>query len=349
MSRPDRDKKPKPARAVIFGCAGLTLAGAERRLFADADPLGFILFKRNLRKPEQARALVASLRAAVGRADAPVLIDQEGGRVARLGRPYWRVAPAAARFGALARIDRFVAAEAAALNSRLIAHELHDLGIDVDCLPVLDVPAAGANAVIGDRAYAADVELVAMLGRAACGGLLAGGVLPVIKHIPGHGRARADSHHALPVVETPLAELDRTDFAPFRALADMPMAMTAHVVYAAVDAERPATISAAVIGEVIRARIGFSGLLLSDDIGMAALSGALGLRARAALAAGCDVVLHCSGDLDEMRQVAGACASMSEAAQARWARAAALRRTPQPFDSARARAHVDELLKGVPA
>jgi len=344
LSRPDRDKKPKPARAVIFGCAGLTLAGAERRLFAEADPLGFILFKRNLRKPEQARALVASLRAAVGRADAPVLIDQEGGRVARLGRPYWRVAPAAARFGALARIDRFVAAEAAALNSRLIAHELHDLGIDVDCLPVLDVPATGANAVIGDRAYAADVELVAMLGRAACGGLLAGGVLPVIKHIPGHGRATVDSHDALPVVDADRTALERVDFRPFRALADMPLAMTAHITYRAIDRANPATLSPRVIEEIIRRAIGFDGALMSDDLSMRALDGTLAERVRRSLDAGCDLVLHCNGRIEEMEEVRAATPTLSPAAAARVGRALSRLAPPRPIDGAAASRMLDALL-----
>ncbi len=330
--------------AAIFGCAGTTLSDAERRLFETCDPLGFIVFGRNLEAPEQARALVAAMRGCVGR-EAPVLIDQEGGRVARLGPPHWREAPAAARFGALAQLDRFVAAEATALNSRLLADELTALGIDVDCLPVLDVPSAGADAIIGDRAYGDTPEVVAMLGRAACGGLLAGGVLPVIKHIPGHGRAGADSHHALPVVQASAAELEKTDFAPFRALADMPLAMTAHVVYADIDRVRPATLSPMVIEQVIRGAIGFDGLLMSDDIGMGALTGPVAERSEAALAAGCDVVLHCNGDLDEMQAIANGVPRLDEAGEARLARALAAKRAPQAFDVAAADSHVAQLLQ----
>jgi beta-N-acetylhexosaminidase len=334
--------------AAIFGCASLTLSDQERRLFEACDPLGFILFARNLEAPEQVRALVAAMRESVGR-EAPVLIDQEGGRVARLGPPHWREAPAAARFGELAKLDRFVAAEAAALNSRLLADELAALGIDVDCLPVLDVPAAGADAIIGDRAYGDTPEVVAMLGRAACGGLLAGGVLPVIKHIPGHGRAGADSHLALPVVATPLAELEKTDFAPFRALADMPLAMTAHVVYADIDRARPATLSPTVIGQVIRGAIGFDGLLMSDDIGMGALSGPVAERGEAALAAGCDVVLHCNGEFDEMQAIAKGLPRLDAAGDERLAKALAAKRSPQAFDVAAADSHVAQLLQAPPS
>ena len=330
--------------AAIFGCAGLTLSDQEQRLFEACDPLGFILFARNLETPEQVRALVAAMRESVGR-EAPVLIDQEGGRVARLGPPHWREAPAAARFGELAKLDRFVAAEAAALNSRLLADELTALGIDVDCLPVLDVPSPGADAIIGDRAYGDTPDIVSMLGRAACGGLLAGGVLPVIKHIPGHGRAGADSHHALPVVTTPRAELEKTDFAPFRALADMPLAMTAHVVYADIDRSRPATLSPTVIEQAIRGAIGFDGLLMSDDIGMGALSGPVAERSEAALTAGCDVVLHCNGEFAEMQAIAKDLSRLDEAGEARLAKALAAKRVPQDFDVAAADSHVAQLLQ----
>ena len=330
--------------AAIFGCAGMTLGDAERHLFEASDPVGFVLFARNIDEPGQVRTLVAALRESVGR-EAPVLIDQEGGRVARLRPPHWREAPAAARFGELAKLDRFVAAEAAALNSRLLADELLTLGIDVDCLPVLDVPSPDADAVIGDRAYGDTAKLVAMLGRAACGGLLAGGVLPVIKHIPGHGRAGADSHHALPVVTTPVAELERTDFVPFRDLAGMPLAMTAHVIYTDIDRARPATLSPSVIGQVIRGSIGFDGLLLSDDIGMGALSGPMAERGAAALAAGCDVVLHCSGELDEMQAIAADLPRLDDAGEARFATALAAKRSPQAFDVAVADSHIAQLLQ----
>ncbi|MBI4970052.1 MAG: beta-N-acetylhexosaminidase [Rhodospirillales bacterium] len=307
-------KSSRPPRALILGLAGTTLLETERRLFAEADPLGFILFARNVDSPAQVRALCGQLRECVGRADAPILIDQEGGRVQRLKPPHWRAAPPAARFGDLYRQEPEQARQAARINARLLAEELRPLGLDVDCAPVLDVPIVGAHDVIGDRAFGADPTLVADLGRAAVEGFLEGGVMPIVKHIPGHGRARVDSHHALPVVYTARAELERTDFAPFRALADAPWAMTAHVVYAAIDPDRPATSSPEVIDEIIRGWIGFKGLLLSDDLSMKALSGDLGERARAALAAGCDVALHCNGDLAEMQAVIGAASRMGEAA-----------------------------------
>lgn len=311
-------------RAVVFGCAGPTLGTGERAFFRDADPLGFILFRRNVESPDQVRRLVADLRGAVGRADAPVLIDQEGGRVMRLRPPHWPDRPAARRFGELYAGNPAGAVEAAALNAGLIAADLRDLGIDVDCLPVADVPAPGAHDVIGDRAYAADPHIVAVLAAASCRGLMAGGVLPVVKHLPGHGRAGVDSHLALPVVEADAAALEAVDFLPFRALAGMPLGMTAHVVYRAFDPDRPASISPAVVDGVVRGRIGFDGFLFSDDIGMNALSGTAAQRAAAALAAGSDAVLHCSGDLTEMIAVAATIPSLSGAAQARWRRARAM-------------------------
>jgi beta-N-acetylhexosaminidase len=329
---------------VIFGVAGPTPSDVERSFFADADPLGFILFARNCFAPEQVRTLVDDLRTIVGRADAPVLIDQEGGRVRRLKPPRWRAAPAMAVFGDLCARDERRAVEAAWLNGRLIATELAELGITVDCAPVLDVRHPGAHEIIGDRAFAGEVEIVALLGRATCAGLLAGGVLPVIKHIPGHGRAGRDSHEALPVVEAALADLEHVDFAPFTALADMPMAMTAHVVYTSVDAAAPATTSATVVREVVRGIIGFDGLLMSDDLCMRALTGTPGERAAAALAAGCDVVLHCSGDLDEMREVARASSSLSDAATGRLAHARAMPRPAEPLDRAAADRRLTELL-----
>src|SRR3990172_9532156 len=271
---------------VILGCAGPTPDAPERRFFRAADPLGFILFKRNCTAPKQVRLLVAELRDAVGRADAPVLIDQEGGRVARLGPPHWRTPPPAPRFGLLAARDRDAAAEAARVNARLLAADLAELGITVDCAPVLDLRLPGAHDVIGDRAFHSDPEVVALLGRAVAEGLLAGGVIPVVKHMPGHGRAMIDSHAALPRVATSRSELEHTDFRPFRALNDLPWGMTAHVVYEAIDPERPASTSPVVIGEVIRGHIGFDGLLVSDHLSMQALQGRLADRTRAALAAG---------------------------------------------------------------
>ena len=321
-----------PPTAAILGCAGPALDDAERRFFERADPLGLIVFARNVRNPAQLAALVRGFRETVGRADAPVLIDQEGGRVARLGPPHWRAPPPARRFGALAAADPARAAEAAALNSRLIAADLAAAGIDVDCLPVLDTPAPGAHDIIGDRAYASDPETVAALGRAACRGLFEGGVTPVLKHLPGHGRARADSHVALPVVEASRGELEAVDFAPFRALRDMPLGMTAHVAYRAIDPLVPATVSPRVVGEAIRGAIGFDGLLMTDDLSMAALGGAPGERAAAARAAGCDVILHCNGDMAEMREVAAAAGPLSDAAAHRAARAAAMKRPPRALD-----------------
>jgi len=339
----DRPAEPVP-QSVIFGCAGPVLGADERRFFADADPLGFILFARNCQTPDQVRGLVADLREAVGRESAPVLIDQEGGRVARLTPPHWRAAPAASRFAELARADFGKAEEAARVNAHLLAAELADLGITVDCLPVLDVPQPGADPVIGDRAAGDTPTRAALLGRAACQGLLDGGVAPVIKHIPGHGRATVDSHTALPVVDTSRGELERIDFAPFRALREMPWAMTAHVVYTALDPESPATTSAVVVREIIRGAIGFEGLLVTDDLCMGALSGTPGQRAAAALAAGCDVALHCNGVLDEMIDVADACPAMGAQARHRFAHAEAMRPPPQPFDVDAAAARLAALM-----
>jgi beta-N-acetylhexosaminidase len=317
--------------AMILGCAGAALAPEERDFFRATDPLGFILFQRNCVDPAQLGLLVDELRASVGRPDAPVLIDQEGGRVARLRPPHWRAYPSAARIAALGD----AAAAAARDVAWLIADDLARLGITIDCLPVLDLPVAGADAIIGDRAYGAVPERVAALGRAVCEGLLAGGVLPVVKHIPGHGRATVDSHLACPVVATARDELAASDFAPFRALNDMNWAMTAHIVYSAIDATRPATLSPVVIGEVIRGTIGFAGVLVSDDLSMQALGGSLGERAAGALAAGCDVVLHCSGLLDEMRAVAQSVGKLSPAALDRVAVGEARRRqSAAPLDRA---------------
>ena len=306
-------------RAFIFGCEGPALGGAERDFFRAAEPLGFILFARNCETPDQVRELTGALRDCVGRDDAPVLIDQEGGRVQRLRPPHWRDAPAAATFGRIAADDPDRARAAVQLNARLIAAELTALGIDVDCLPVLDVPAADAHDIIGDRAFARDPAVVADLGRAACAGLMAGGVLPVIKHIPGHGRATVDSHASLPRVAASAGELAARDFVPFRALNDISWAMTAHVVYERIDASAPATLSPIVVGETIRREIGFDGLLLTDDISMGALGGPMAARTARSLAAGCDVVLHCNGEMAEMEAIAAAAQEMSAAALVRLA------------------------------
>jgi beta-N-acetylhexosaminidase len=331
---------------VVFGCAGATLAPDERRLFASADPLGFILFARNCRDPVQLRALVGELRDTVGRADAPVMIDQEGGRVARLGPPHWRPVPPAATFVALWAEDAELACEAAQLNARLMAADLVDVGVTVNCAPVLDLPVADADPIIGDRAHGTTPDQAAALGRAVCDGLLAGGILPVIKHIPGHGRAKADSHKTLPRVDAPHELLSRTDFAPFRSLADAPCAMTAHVVYTRLDADAPATLSRDVIERAIRGEIGFDGLLFSDDISMGALNGPLAGRVRAALAAGCDAVLHCTGVLAEMEEVAAATSALGPAASERLARALARVHVTEPCDRAQLAAALDALISG---
>ncbi|MBX9633862.1 MAG: beta-N-acetylhexosaminidase, partial [Magnetospirillum sp.] len=328
----------------IFGCAGLTLSDQERHFFQTVNPLGFILFARNVDNPDQVRALVNELRASVGRADAPVLIDQEGGRVQRLKPPHWRKAPAGEPFATLAGRDINLAKEALRLNFRLIGRELADLGIDVDCAPVLDVPVPGAHDVIGDRAYGLTPGMVAELGRVVCDGLLDEGVLPVIKHIPGHGRSMVDSHLDLPVVEATRAELEAQDFPPFKALADAPWAMTAHVVYKAIDAHAPATTSAKVIGEIIRGIIGFQGVLISDDLSMKALGGRFEDRTSASLDAGCDVVLHCNGQMDEMTAIAAALRPLTEVAQERIAVAAKRKRQAQTLDVAAATMRLDELL-----
>jgi beta-N-acetylhexosaminidase len=327
-------------RAFIAGCSGLELTLDERAFFRDARPWGLILFKRNIDTPEQVRALTDALRETVGAAKTPILIDQEGGRVQRMGPPHWRRYPPGRAYGR-ASGDLDEQRKAAWLGARLIAHDLLSVGINVDCLPVLDVPVPGAHDVIGDRAYAEEPATVAALGRAAAEGLLAGGVLPVIKHMPGHGRARADSHEALPVVDASRDELERIDFEPFRALAGMPLAMTAHVVYTAIDPERPATTSRKVMDEVIRGAIGFDGLVMSDDLSMKALSGSLRERAAAALAAGCDVALHCNGKLDEMQAVAEAAPVLSDKARQRAENALArIGQRPEPFDPVDAHARL---------
>ena len=332
------------ARAFITGVSGFTLTADERDFMRAARPWGFILFKRNIETPAQVIALVKELRESIGEADAPVLIDQEGGRVQRFGPPHWPIYPPGAVFGTLYDIDHKLGLTAARLSARLIAADLIDLGVTVDCLPLADVPVAGADAVIGNRAYGTEPGKVAAIARAVTEGLEQGGVLPVLKHIPGHGRATADTHFKLPVVDTPKAELERTDFAAFQPLADLPMAMTAHVVFSALDPAQPATTSATIIEQVIRGSIGFQGLLMSDDVSMNALAGSIAERTRAIVSAGCDMVLHCNGDLDEMREVAREAPVLSGKALERAQRALASRKAPQPFDRVAARAELDELI-----
>lgn len=323
-------------RAFIAGLAGLRISADERTFLRDGEPWGLILFKRNISKPEQVAGLIRSLRDLLGR-EVPVLTDQEGGRVQRLGPPHWPVYPPGAIYGTLYDRDPALGLTAARLGGHLLAADLIALGIDVDCLPLADVPVAGANAVIGDRAYGSEPAKVAAIAGAIADGLKAGGVLPVLKHLPGHGRATADSHHALPVVDADRATLEATDFAAFRPLRELPLGMTAHVVFSAIDPVQPATTSVTIVGQVIRGFIGFRGLLMSDDVSMGALSGPLAERSRAALAAGCDVVLHCTGKLDEMTEVAGASPVLGGEAARRAEAALLLRSAPLEFDVAEAR------------
>ena len=333
--------------AAILGCSGPTLTPEERTFFRRVKPWGFILFKRNVETPDQVRTLVDALRATVARAAAPVLIDQEGGRVQRLGPPNWGRYPPGRAFGDLAGNDPLVRREITRLGARLMAYDLAALGINVDCVPVLDVPDPAGHEIIGDRAYGQTPEEVALLGRAAAEGLIAGGVLPVIKHIPGHGRAMADSHLELPVVDASLEDLDARDFAPFRVLSDMPMAMTAHVIYSAIDRKRPATTSRKVMRKVVRGLIGFDGLVMSDDLSMKALSGEFTERARDSRAAGCDVVLHCNGAMAEMKAVVKGAGELKGRAAARAKAAVArLAKAPEPFDAAEARARFDAAFDG---
>ncbi|HEY1736138.1 MAG TPA: beta-N-acetylhexosaminidase [Methylovirgula sp.] len=302
-------------RAFVCGCRGAALSGEEAAFLRDAQPFGVILFKRNVETKAQLRALVDAIRLAAG-PSCEILVDQEGGRVQRLGPPHWRAYPAAARFATLdlpiEEKERLVW-----ISTRLIAFDLNEMGIGIDCAPVLDVPVAGSSDVIGDRAYGRDPSTVARLGRAAAQGLLDGGVLPIMKHVPGHGRATVDSHHALPIVTASLPELEATDFVPLARNAHLPAAMTAHVVYEAIDRERPATLSSKAIGAVIRGAIGFKGLLFSDDLSMQALSGSLRDRAAFGFAAGIDIALHCNGDLAEARAVAEATPVLEDARLAR--------------------------------
>jgi len=291
-------------RAAIYGCEGLTLTKDERLFFREVEPWGFIVFARNIESPEQLRALTSEMREISGRDNTPVLIDQEGGRVARMRPPYWRKYPAGEAFAEIAAKDVAKAKDAARATMQLIAEELVSVGINVDCLPILDVREEGTHDVIGDRAYGSDPDTVAAIGTAIAEGLMAGGVLPIMKHIPGHGRARVDSHLELPVADVDFETLRAVDFAPFKALSHLPMAMTAHLLYPAIDPERPATTSTKVISEVIRGEIGFDGLLMTDDLSMEALGGSMEDRARESLQAGCDMILHCNGKLEEMTSVA---------------------------------------------
>jgi beta-N-acetylhexosaminidase len=332
--------------ALIFGLAGLELTGEERAFFSDVQPWGFIVFQRNCANRRQLRALTDSLRSMTGRADTPILIDQEGGRVARLKPPEWRLPPPAASFVSLYDRDVETGTEAAYLNSRLIAADLAEAGINVSCSPCIDLLHPEGHGIIGDRALGSEPHQVVELARSVATGLMDGGVLPVIKHIPGHGRARSDSHETLPVVEADHEELSRTDFVPFRSLSDMPMAMTAHVVYPAIDHERCATWSSRLIHHIIRGEIGFDGLLMSDDVGMKALIGDFKDRTYRALVAGCDVALHCSGAMDEMIACAGGSRSLDGEAGRRAVEALDRIAAPADFDPEQGAVRLAHLLNG---
>jgi len=334
-----------PARAFITGLAGLTISANERAFLRDAQPWGLIIFQRNVSSPAQVYDLTSSFRDLVGW-EAPVLVDQEGGRVQRLKPPQWPAYPPGERYGALYDRAPEAGLAAARLAGHLIAADLRPLGIDVDCLPLADMPVEGGDPIIGDRAYGSEPGKVAAIAAAIAQGLTAGGVLPVLKHLPGHGRAGADSHLKLPVIDTPRATLEATDFAAFRPLAGLPLGMTAHVVFSSIDPVAPATTSVTMVREVIRGFIGFQGLLMSDDISMGALSGTLAARSQAALAAGCDVVLHCNGDLREMTQVASVVPELSGAALARADAALAARSAPEEFDAEAARKVFMQMVEG---
>ena len=344
MSLPDA---ADACRAAVVGVAGLRLTDEERQILRTRPPWGFILFKRNCGSPEQVRQLVAELREASHRPAAPVLIDQEGGRVQRLQPPHWSARPPARQIGALAEVDLAAGREAAFLLARLIAHDLSGLGITINCAPVLDLALPEQTSAIGERAFSADPEIVAALGQSTIAGHLAGGVLPVIKHLPGHGRARVDSHVSLPVVDSARATLAASDWAPFRSCAGAPFAITAHVLFTALDRERPATLSPTIVEEVIRGEIGFRGALLSDDLSMGALGGSLGERAARARAAGCDIAVHCNGRQGEMIGVLDAAGPLESEGAARVARALARRTPAAVFDPVAAEARLADLLRGV--
>ena len=334
----------KMPRAVILGCHGSVLSREESRFFARTDPLGFILFARNCQSRSQVRSLVMDLLDSKGRSDAPILIDQEGGRVARLRHPEWRAIPSASRFGDLFDISPNAAIEAVQLNASLVANDLRDLGININCAPVLDIANSEGHAVIGDRAFSNRAGPVTILGREYAFGLLQGGVLPIVKHLPGHGRSPSDTHSVRTEILATHEEMQSVDFLPFQALSRMPIGMVGHPVYASLDPCAPASVSSHVINKVIRSEIGFNGLLLSDDIAMDALSGPFGTRASDAIKAGCDAVLHCTGQLSEMYQIAESACLMNESSHARWMRAKAKITVPNDIDRKRVQRQLSEHL-----
>ena len=332
------------SRAIVLGCAGPALSESEMDFFREADPFGFILFARNCETAGQIRALIGDLRRAVGRPDAPVLIDQEGGRVARLPSPEWARPPSQGQIGHIdATLGSEIGDRAAWVHGALIGSDLAALGVSIDCAPVLDLKLAGQSSVVGDRGFSDQPDIVARLGRGVMQGLMDAGILPAIKHLPGHGRALADSHVSMPVVTTDLDTLGREDFAPFRALRDAPLGLTAHVCFSAIDDEHPATLSERVIADIIRGEIGFDGLLFSDDLSMGALQGDVGSRAARSLAAGCDIALHCNGSIKEMEAVVAAVPRLSADAAVRWDKAI-LSKTKKINDISVLKAELESLL-----
>lgn len=333
--------------AFISGCASTSFTADEKKFFSQFQPWGLILFGRNCQTPDQIKELTSEFRSLVGRKDAPVLIDQEGGRVQRLGPPknYWNKYPAAATFGKLYNQCALHAMRAARNSARLMADDLTEVGVSVNCLPVLDVPQAGAHNIIGDRAYATNGEIILALARCHVAGMLDGGILPVMKHIPGHGRASVDSHLELPIVSADRAALESVDFRTFAGFADCPMAMTAHVVYAALDPKNPATLSRTVLRDVVRKQLGYLGLLMSDDLSMKALQGSYAQKTTAALEAGCDVVLHCNGELAEMHEVAEAAGALKGKSMARAKSALRHLRKPLSYDKRVALKDLEAVMK----
>jgi beta-N-acetylhexosaminidase len=329
--------------AAIFDCEGATLTADEKAFFKEVNPYGYILFVRHCGSPEEVKRLVGELKSLSGNDRLPILIDQEGGRVARLKPPHWPKYPPASVYAAMALRDREKAHRATYINARLIARDLYDLGITVDCAPLADLPVEGAHEIISDRAFGTDPDRVIFLGRAMAAGLMDGGIVPVLKHIPGHGRAFADSHFELPVVRESLETLRKTDFVPFKALASLPMAMTAHVLYTAIDEKNMATQSKPVI-DLIRGELGFSGLLMSDDLSMKAMTGTLEERARTTLAAGCDVILHCNATLAEKQEAAKGVKPLEGIHLARAEKAMQAVKPPKTYDHQQARSQLDALL-----
>jgi beta-N-acetylhexosaminidase len=329
-------------KAAIFGLEGKEISAEERIFFEKTLPLGFILFARNIDNPAQVKKLVADLKAIAG-FECPILIDQEGGRVARLKPPHWRASPPMGRFAKIALNNLEKAEEGVYLNARLIGRELYDLGINIDCAPVCDILFKDAHDIVGDRSFGADIDIVSSLARKTAEGLLDSGVLPIIKHIPGHGRAKADSHAELPLVDAPIAELAATDFKVFQNLKDMPWAMTAHILYTAIDKNQPATLSKKAI-EIIRSDIGFEGVLVSDDLSMEALKGSFSDRTRSAIEAGCDVVLHCNGKMHEMVEIADNVDVLSEEALVRVQKSLKLLKQPKDINISEFENSVAEVL-----